>query len=151
MLTHWHGVPTQMLLLESTTGRAWWDMTPPQYRLGVGLLSDSKLLFWWFAWSLVSCQISPEVCTNLSRCQVEWFLRWKLHGNISLTNSAKFYILGKTSKLFNLHTPFKPLKSCPTGIWNAQLPSYWQLLSEINMWRILQGLFLCWEKQDGIL
>lgn len=75
MLSLWHNVPAQMLLLESSTGRAWQDITPSRQRLGVSLFGNSKFQFWWFAWPLTSCQISPKVWTNLGRFQVEWFLQ----------------------------------------------------------------------------
>lgn len=134
MLTHWHGVPTQMLLLESTTGRAWRDTTPPWRRLQVGLFGDSRFLFWWFAWSLTSWQVSPKVCSNSGRCQVEQLLWWKFHVNINLTNSAKFYHPWQDFQDFQPSHTFSPLKSCPTGILNAQ--SYCQLLSAINTWHV---------------
>lgn len=124
-LSLWHDVPAQMLLLESSTGRAWRDITPPRQRLGMGLLGDSKFQLWWFAWPLTSYQMSPKVWTNLGRFQVEWLLQWKFHGNFCLKFQQSFINFGKTSKFFNLHTPFNHLKSCLPCIWNAQ--SYCQL------------------------
>lgn len=148
MLTHWHGVPTQMLLLESTTGRAR-DRTPPWHRLRVALFCDSKFLFWWFAWSLTSCQIIPKVWTDLGRCQVEQLLWWKFHGNISLTNSAKFYHPWQDFQDFWPSHTFQSFEKFSD--WHLKCTKLLPVVSEINIWRVLQGLFLCWRKQDGVL
>ena len=146
MLTHWHGVPTQMLLLESTTRGAWRDITPPWHKLWVGLFDGSQCVFWWFASSLISCQVSSKVCTNLGRCQVEHFLFWKFQGNVSLTDSAKFYHLWQ--RLPSFSTFVHLLTICKVmlliDIWNWQ--SYCQLLSEIKIWHVFFRAYVCAEE-----
>lgn len=131
MLTHWHCVPTQMLLRKSIIMRAWRDITPQWRRLWMGLFGHSKSLLQTIRPETSFLSGEPKGLSRLTQMSRWMVAVVKNSQECEVNKFISCIILGKTSELSSLCAPltiwkvlglaFEVHKLLPAAVRNKHL------------------------------